>query len=372
MSVADTWKRIVEVRRRNPGDLIARILLRLVSLPYGLTMAVRNWFYDAGLFKTERAAVPVICVGNLTLGGTGKTPCVEWLANWCRQRDLQVAILSRGYGAESGPNDEALLLEENLPDVPHLQNRDRVALAKTAVEELESEILILDDGFQHRRLHRDLNIVLFDATQKAVAMFPRGYLRESLSGLRRADLLILTHADRITTSQLEAWKRKFERIKPGLPIAFAKHRAKGWYRLHQSEAPPDHFRNQKAIAFCGLGKPDSFRKSLESLGIEVIDFREFSDHHNYQANDVAELSKWAAGFPEETLILTTQKDFVKLQIAELGNRPLWSLRIELAIFENEIDLYEVLKRVLLPKDVRASIRDQLVPTVGMPYGISQT
>src|SRR4029077_10261881 len=140
----------------------------------------RNLAFDHGWKTSVKVGVPVVSVGNLTLGGTGKTQCVEYLAKLFRGNDLQVAILSRGYGMDRGPNDEALVLEENCPDVPHLQGPDRATLAQTAIEELESDLLILDDGFQHRRLHRDLDIVLIDATCPwgLGYLFPRGLLRE--------------------------------------------------------------------------------------------------------------------------------------------------------------------------------------------------
>src|SRR5262249_10280904 len=152
---------------------------------------------DWGWKQQRRASVPVVSVGNLTLGGTGKTPCVEYVARFYRERDKRVAILSRGYGAEEGHNDEALVLEANLTDVPHLQAADREALAAVALEELESEVLVLDDGFQHRRLARDLDLVLIDATNPwgHGYLFPRGLLREPVSGLRRADAVILTRCD---------------------------------------------------------------------------------------------------------------------------------------------------------------------------------
>src|SRR5207244_2544053 len=150
-----------------------------------------------GWKRVERAGVPVVSVGNLTLGGTGKTPCVEYVCRFYRGLDLLVAILSRGYGAEHGPNDEALVLEEDLPDVPHLQGADRVALARVAVEELESEVLVLDDGFQHRRLGRDLDIVLLDALEPfgLGRLFPPGLLREPVGSLRRAGVVVLSGAD---------------------------------------------------------------------------------------------------------------------------------------------------------------------------------
>src|SRR5262249_14336937 len=154
---------------------------------YGLAVRLRNLCYHLGWKRSYRAPVPVVSVGNLTVGGTGKTPCVEYVARYYREHDLRVAILSRGYGGSSRPptpssgrNDEARVLEENLPDVPHLQGADRVALATVAVEELDSEVLVLDDGFQHRRLARNLDVVLVDTTVPwgYGYLLPRGLLRE--------------------------------------------------------------------------------------------------------------------------------------------------------------------------------------------------
>src|SRR5439155_4635434 len=129
----------------------------------------------------------------------GNTPCVEYLARHYRDLGLRVAVLSRGYGAREGRNDEALVLEANLPDVPHLQGADRVALARIAVEELESNVLVLDDGFQHRRLARDLDVVLIDATEPwgYGYLLPRGLLRESPRGLKRAGAVLLTRCDQV-------------------------------------------------------------------------------------------------------------------------------------------------------------------------------
>ncbi len=155
--------RLVRGESRGPVAMAARLGLGGAAGLYRLGVASRNLAFDRGWKVQHRAAVPVISVGNLTLGGTGKTPMVEWIGRWYRARGVRVAILSRGYGDASGMNDEGRVLEENLPDVPHLQAPDRVALARCAVEELESEILVLDDGFQHRRLARNLDVVLLDA-----------------------------------------------------------------------------------------------------------------------------------------------------------------------------------------------------------------
>ena len=137
---ADAFLALVSGRARGWRPTLLRAALRAVSLPYGGGVLLRNLLYQRGWWEVVRAAVPVVSVGNLTLGGTGKTPCVEYVARFFCQQERRVAILSRGYGSEQGPNDEALVLEENLPDVPHLQGTDRAALALTAVEELESEV----------------------------------------------------------------------------------------------------------------------------------------------------------------------------------------------------------------------------------------
>ena len=164
-------------------------------------------------------------MGNLTLGGTGKTPTVEWVARWFRRRGVRVAILSRGYGQAAGLNDEGRVLEENLPDVPHLQGPDRVALARVAVEELEAEVLVLDDGFQHRRLARDLDIVLLDALDPfgLGRLFPRGLLREPPRSLRRAGVVVLSRADLVAEADRRAIRAAAERQAGPLRWAEARH-----------------------------------------------------------------------------------------------------------------------------------------------------
>ncbi|MGA2798702.1 MAG: tetraacyldisaccharide 4'-kinase, partial [Thermoguttaceae bacterium] len=194
-SAAPFFRDIVSGRRRGPGAAILRGGLRLAEVPYALAMTWRNRRYDQGKVKIHRAGVPVVSVGNITLGGTGKTPMVQWIARWFRNHNVRVAIISRGYRAEEGGrNDEARELEQKLPDVPHLQNPDRAAAAKIAIEELETQLIVMDDGFQHRRLARDLDIVLLDALEPFgfEHVFPCGTLREPLTGLRRADVVILS------------------------------------------------------------------------------------------------------------------------------------------------------------------------------------
>jgi tetraacyldisaccharide 4'-kinase len=326
-----------------------RLGLLAASVPIAWGVQLRNRLYDYGWKKTFRAAVPVISVGNLTLGGTGKTPCVEYLARFYRQQDLRVAILSRGYGSASGPNDEALVLEENLPDVPHLLGVDRVALAQLACEELESEVLVLDDGFQHRRLSRDLDLVLIDATEplEQSHLFPRGLLRESVGGLNRASVVVLTRCDQVKIEVRQALRAQATRhCVAGTPIVEASHRPKEWVNSAAQTMPLAFSNDRPLAAFCGIGNPDAFRHTLEALDASPRVFRAFPDHHAYSRADVDDLQAWARSLPQDCVIATTQKDLVKLRLPRLGGRELWALRIELQVEAGQEILHERLQAAL--------------------------
>jgi tetraacyldisaccharide 4'-kinase len=315
-----------------------------------LAVRLRNAAYRRGWLRSERMPVPVVSVGNLTAGGTGKTPCVEYVARFYRNLDRRVAILSRGYGGAGGRNDEALVLEENLPDVPHLQGTDRVALARTAIEELESEVLILDDGFQHRRLARDLDLVLVDATAPwgHGHLLPRGLLREPPSSLRRASVVVLTRCDQVPAEQREPLRQAIGRIASDVPVVETTHRPVELSNSDGECAPLDILHEAPAAAFCGIGNPEAFRRSLLDLGARLGDFRVYADHHAYSRADVEELRRWAGGLPAGAVVVTTQKDLVKLRLARLGDRPLWCLRIRLRIESGQDVLDGHLQSILPP------------------------
>jgi tetraacyldisaccharide 4'-kinase len=338
---------LIRGERRGPLASAARAGLRLASWPYGLGAWARNRLFDAGWKKVARAAVPVVSVGNLTLGGTGKTPCVEWVARFFRDRDVRVAILSRGYGAEAGRNDEAMVLEENLPDVPHLQGPDRVALAGTAAEELEAELLVLDDGFQHRRLHRDLDVVLIDVTRPPPCdhLFPRGTLREPVGGLRRAGAIVLTRCDQVSAGEVDATRAWLARRFPGKPVAATEHRPVELVGADGARAAVESLAGRPVGAFCGIGNPAAFRRTLEGLGAAVAGFRAFPDHHAYTRADVDDLARWAGSLPPDAMVATTQKDWVKLRVPALAGRPLWAVRIGLAFRDGEEAFAAALGRV---------------------------
>ncbi|MFM7073908.1 MAG: tetraacyldisaccharide 4'-kinase, partial [Planctomycetota bacterium] len=181
-----TWHREQVRESRGFIAVLLRGVFGLAERPYAWAVAARNRSYDSGRSPINRVDVPVVSVGNLSVGGTGKTPLVAWLAQWFLERGVRVVLVSRGYGAAAGEtNDEARELAIRLPNVPHLQNRYRHAAAQRAIEQHDAQLILLDDAFQHRRLHRDLDIVLLDGLDPfgGERLLPRGLLREPLENL---------------------------------------------------------------------------------------------------------------------------------------------------------------------------------------------
>lgn len=342
------YHRVISGAQRGPWAALQRLGLRLASIPYGWATHLRNRLYSWGWKRVQKPSVPVVSVGNLTLGGTGKTPCVEYVARSCREQERLVAILSRGYGAAEGQNDEALVLEANLPDVPHLQGPDRVTLAATAVEELESEVLVLDDGFQHRRLGRDLDVVLIDATNPwgHGYLFPRGLLRESPRGLARAGAIVLTRCDQADVADLARLREQVARLAPGVPVAETTHRPVEWVNADGATLPLAALQGRQLVAFCGIGNPEAFHRTLTDLGGVVADFRAYPDHHRYARTDVEALRTWVRRQATECVVVTTQKDLVKLPLTRLGERALWALRIRLHFLAGQESFDRRLKEAL--------------------------
>ncbi len=342
------YQALIRGDKRGLWPAVQRTGLRALSVPYAWAIGLRNWLYTQGFKRVHRAAVPVVSVGNLTAGGTGKTPCVEYVARFFRRRGVRVAILSRGYGAAAGRNDEAQLLEVNLPDVPHLQGPDRVALAHRAVEELASEILILDDGFQHRRLHRDLDLVLIDATAPwgYGYVLPRGLLREAPSSLHRADVILLTRCDQVGPEIIHSVRDRIHRLARGAPVIETSHHPTAWINAEKVIRPLEDLHDRQLAAFCGIGNPEAFRRTLIGLGLAVRTWRTFPDHHPYSPSDVEGLRAWARQQAPDCLVVTTQKDLVKLPLTHLGNHDLWALQIQLHVTAGQELLEEKLQEVL--------------------------
>lgn len=328
--------------------VILRLLLRMASLPYALCMILRNHAYDASFLKRHSVDLPMICVGNLSVGGTGKTPMVAWLCVWLRARGLRVAIVSRGYGQlASGSNDEALELELALPDVPHLQNTDRFAAAQLAHEELDMQAVVLDDGFQHRRLKRDLDIVLIDASEPAAAdwCLPGGLMREPWSGLKRADVIVLTRSHQASAPRLTQLKHRVSQLAPQALMVSSETVPLGWHGSNLPFGQLDELRGKAVLAFCGIGNPIAFFQSLEQLGLKLVDRREYPDHHAFEADDVEQLSQWARSHSPAAAIVCTMKDWVKLQTPKLGPLPLAALKIGIGFGADQVALEERLERL---------------------------
>ncbi len=331
MLKASEFRELVSGRQRGPAAGLLRGLLWLTEIPYAGFMRRRNRAFDSGRLKSHRAEAPVVSVGNLTLGGTGKTPMVLWLAHWFARLGIKVALVSRGYKASGDSrNDEALELEQSLPDVPHLQNSDRVAAARQAVKEHECRLILLDDGFQHRRLARDLDIVLLDALEPFGFghVFPRGTLREPLDAFARAQVAVLTRADLADEAERARIRGIVECYAPKIVWAECRHAPRTLISAGGKREEFASLRGRRVAAFCGIGNPAGFRHTLDQCGCSVVAWREFPDHHRYTRDELNDLARWGNTHRADALVCTL-KDLVKLNVAAAGNIPLWAVQIEL-------------------------------------------
>lgn len=328
---AESFKRLVDGTSRGPAATLARLGLTAVSAPYGLTVAARNAAYDLGLLPVTRADVPVVSIGNLTLGGTGKTPLVAWTARLLARLGRRPAIVSRGYGARPGEtSDEAAELSILLPEVPHVADRDRPRAAALAAA-AGADAVVLDDGFQHRRLARDLDIVAVDATDPCGCgrLFPRGLLREPLAGLARAHAVVLTRASAVEAprrAEIRAALAAACRGRPPPVWAEADHRPVGLRTAAGDTQPLDTLRGRRVFAFAGIGNPAAFRTAVAALGAEIVGFQPLADHHAYRATDLDALGR-AAATARADLVVTTLKDLVKVRRDALAELPLAALEI---------------------------------------------
>jgi tetraacyldisaccharide 4'-kinase len=331
-------------------------LLTPLSPVYGAVVRTRAAAYRHGLLKSHDCGLPVVSVGNLTFGGTGKTPMVLALTQDLVKSGRRPAVLTRGYGRKGaeplvliGPEvqisakqagDEPLELAQRLPGVPIVVDADRLRGALRAAE-LGADIVILDDGFQHLRLRRDLDLLLLDAGDPwgGDHLPPRGRLREPIAGLARASAVIITKVDPAADQPPQDIVRRIINIRPDLPV-FAARLVPQRVRTEAGWLDPTELRGRKVFAVAGLGRPEGFRTLLESAGAEVIGHRWFADHHPYGPEDRAWIAREAQKYG--ALVVTTAKDAVKLdpfeglwvvetamQSLEGGWGGLWSLAPEI-------------------------------------------
>jgi tetraacyldisaccharide 4'-kinase len=334
MPLSGWYREVVSGKRQSASARILRGVLGSGEPIYAAVIGTKNRRFDSGQQKPFCVPAPVISVGNLTVGGTGKTPLVCWLAEWFGAQGAAVTLISRGYGARRGqPNDEALELAARLPDVPHLQNPDRVAAAQEALAANPRQVLLLDDAFQHRRIARDLDIVLLDALEPFGYdhLLPRGLLREPVESLSRAHVVALSRADAVEPAKREAIYQRVRAAAPHTLWIELTHQPVGLVNHSGNRTPLESLRGQRVAAFCGIGNPDGFRHTLAACGLSVAAFRALPDHFAYPPAELAKLENWLHGLENVAALVCTRKDLVKIPRERMAGVPLVALEISLEI-----------------------------------------
>lgn len=311
-------------------SLVGRATLVVLSWLYGAGVALRNGAYSVGLRRGSHPGCRTVCIGNITTGGTGKTPAVLLAAQILKKKGFKPAILTRGYGRRLAGRDVQALRDGRSPsweevgdepwmmhralkglDIPILVSPDRVAAAEKAVRFSGADILLLDDGFGHRRLGRDADIVLLNALDPfgGGRLLPAGNLREPASALSRAALALLTHSDQVAPERLAEIRAAVEAAHPGLPVAESVHKAEGVYGLKDDVRHALRWlKGRKVCALSAIGSPVSFEAELRKAGAEVVQTWRYPDHHPYTETELRTIESVRGGLP----LVTTFKDFPRL------------------------------------------------------------
>jgi tetraacyldisaccharide 4'-kinase len=361
--VSDTFeqyaRRVMSGQATGPGAALLRAALSAAAVPYSLAVSLRNRSFDAGARKPARLPRPVISIGNITTGGTGKTPVVRWLAERLRSSGRPVAVLSRGYKAaapgELGDEQRMLVNLLNRPGEPPVNVRadpNRFLAGEFVLREHpEVAAFVLDDGFQHRRLARDFDLVLIDATEPFGfgRVLPRGMLREPLSGLRRADAFLLTRSDLAEAAGRARIADTLTRYNPASPVYESVHAPVGFRTSDSAELLSlDALRDRRWFAFCGIGSPETFVRQLTALGGTSAGHRAFADHHDYTAQHLADLAS-RAGAGGADVLVTTEKDWAKLAALAKPARvpPIWRLDVRIRFNgDDEAKLFGDIERAM--------------------------
>ncbi|MBT5876419.1 MAG: tetraacyldisaccharide 4'-kinase [Candidatus Latescibacteria bacterium] len=359
MSMYSLFERVANTADRAPGIALTRALLRLPAVLYKIGVALRNKRYSAENPPLERLDVPVISVGGLTAGGAGKTPVVRHLARAISRNGHRASILSRGYGRRNagtavvstgaGPQmswqdagDEPLLLATTLPGVPVIVGGNRAESGRIAVRQFQPDVVLLDDGFQHRQLKRDLDIVVVDASRRDDYLLPAGALREPWSSLSRADLVVLTRIDQ--SDRLEETKQQIQAYHPGVPMLETRYRPNGLRRLSDSEPYPlDHISDMSVMTLAGIANPGSFERTLRQLGALTSMTVRYPDHHLFRATEVSRAIHQSKQHQCEWVV-TTEKDAVRIPL-ECERSRILVLDIELEVLSGEDILEEKLTEI---------------------------
>ncbi len=370
------------VHGEEPGILAVFLLglLRIFSVIYGIGVRVKLYLYKIGLLRQHKLNCQVISLGNITVGGTGKTPTAQRLATIIRDLGYRVVILNRGYRAgwdgqvgvvsdghkiymtvtEAG--DEAYLLAKSLPGIPVVIGRNRIITGEYAVNQLKADVIILDDGYQHWQLARDLDIVLIDALNMFGNNFllPRGTLREPLSNLARAQSFLLTKVDQSKDDARDVIHSTLARYNDKALVVESIHQPKcfveieEWYKgLRITNVALETIRNKKVVALSAIGNPSSFEQTILDIGVAEVCGVRYADHHDYTMAEMQEIMQ--RGVEEHAYaLITTEKDAVKIPAEFIhSNRqlPLYVLSIEVHFTEGYKELMELIKKVAEQKKV---------------------
>lgn len=319
------FTRLLDRDERGPGIRCVRRMLLPLSLLTGVLVRFRNWMYDTELLKAEGLPVPVISVGALTVGGAGKTPVVRYLAQRLRDAGFSPAVLSRGYGRTTSAvrravpgatwqevGDEPAFLASMLPDVPVVVGQSRTAAGRVAIEQCEANVLLLDDGFQHRRTGRVLDIVVHDASGRSNPgrMLPAGSFREPLSSLKRAHALVLTRTDQVRSA--DPFIARIQSQYPHLALIETVYEPTGLKRLSDGSALPlDWLAGREVVILCGIANPASFVQTVTDAGGRVCGVLAHPDHHPFTPSDLDRATSLAEESGVEWIV-TTEKDAVRV------------------------------------------------------------
>ncbi len=335
-----------------------------LSWLYGLGIIIRNWFYDAGICKAVHIGIPVISVGNITAGGTGKTPMVEYLIRYFLSQNRKIAVLSRGYkrttkgtkivsdgntlsGTAETIGDEPFQIAKKFPSVIVAVDENRARAAKIIIEKYKPDVILLDDGFQHRGIVRDLDIVIIDGRKflPAMGMLPAGLRREPFSSLRRADFLVITR-DYGSTDENGIMLKKYYHKDTAI-VQFTSKGFRDFVLLNNTDNPTKD-RND-CVAFCGIGNPDSFKNTLAVVGLSVKDMVIFPDHHRYSEADLNEIQDRYEKCKADSII-TTEKDAMRLLSIKIPKsfplKALYFLEIEAVVIGGEKNLHTLLDQTI--------------------------
>lgn len=342
------WQRIWDDEENTSRYSPLRIMASPLSCFYLLAVNIRNWLYDQKILKEVKLACPVISVGNITVGGTGKTPCVIMLAQLLQRNGYKPAVISRGYGGRSVQpvnivadgqkilldsevaGDEPFLIARALQNVPVITGVERRRTGRVAIDQFGADVLICDDAMQHRQIFRDINLVLFDSRDLKIRknVLPRGKFREPMSQLKRADAILLTRVDEADPSEQAIAELVQDE---NIPVFRSIHQPQDMIRGDLREKiQMSSLAGKKICAFCGIAKPVSFKRILLAARATILAFNVFPDHHRFAANELEQIKE---GFIKSgaDYLVTTEKDAMRFQNLPEFLKEIFILRIEMKI-----------------------------------------